>query len=181
MQNVPQSLRPTGLSNIEIERGRQVALPLCHPKFDLWRGLPPPFTYGRKPVLDYAGKALFPELVILRLLQKWGWDGVWVSSYGGVKFLRDMPQDTSLSNAVALPPERQVLFDKIQVTAGIKGGCFDVMAWQGDLVLFLEAKRRGHDRLRDSQRRWIKGVLSIGLTTDALMIVEWEFSGTKRG
>ena len=76
-----------------------------------------------------------------------------MSSYGGVKFLRDMPQDTSLSNAVALPPERQVLFDKIQVTAGIKGGCFDVMAWQGDLVLFLEAKRRGHDRLRDSQRR----------------------------
>jgi len=174
MQNLPQHLCPTGAFEIELQPGRHVALPLCHPKFNRWVGSPPTFTYGGKPVLEYEGKALFPELVILHLLQERGWDGVWVSSYGGVKFLRDMPQDASLSNAIILPPERRVLFDRIQAAGESKGGCFDVMAWYDDLVLFLEAKRHGHDKLRVSQRRWINGALSIGLATDALMIVEWE-------
>jgi hypothetical protein len=65
--------------------------------------------------------------------------------------------------------------------AGSRGGCFDVMAWRDDHVLFLEAKRRNHDRVRESQRRWLNGAMSVGLAADALMAVEWESSEAKPG
>jgi hypothetical protein len=55
------------------------------------------------------------------------------------------------------------------------------MAWRDDHVLFLEAKRRNHDRVRESQRRWLNGAMSVGLAADALMAVEWESSEAKPG
>src|SRR5208283_2995904 len=43
-------------------------------------------SYGNKVVLDFYSKPEFAELGILRLMQKSGWNGVWVDSYRGGKF-----------------------------------------------------------------------------------------------
>jgi hypothetical protein len=65
-------------------------------------GTPPSFTFGRKPVLNYKDQPIFAELLILNLLKAEGWDGVWVSSFGGTKYLREMPRDPRLGQSVAL-------------------------------------------------------------------------------
>jgi hypothetical protein len=78
------------------------------------------------------------------LLQEHGWEGVWISFFGGRKYMRDMPVDAKLSKRIKLPPDREEILDKI---AAKGGGCFDVFAWRGDDVLFCECKRHKRDRL----------------------------------
>jgi len=65
------------------------------------------------------------------------------------------------------------LHDDIQKSVGKNGGCFDVMAWRDGQTIFLEAKRKHHDKIRDTQRRWIEAAISNGLARDNLIVVEW--------
>jgi hypothetical protein len=114
--------------------------------------------------------------MILNLLREKRWDGVWISSFGGIKYLPEMPRDYRLGQSVDLPPKHKRLLNDIQKAAGIKGGCFDVLAWRDGQILFLEAKRKHHDKIRDSQRRWIEAAISTGVALDKLIIVEWSSS-----
>jgi hypothetical protein len=176
MDDLPQELRPTGTFQVRLVSGQDINLPLTQPSFKKWPGPRPSFTFGRKPVLNYKDQPVFAELLILNLLKEKLWDGVWVSSYGGTKYLDEMPRDPRLSQAVDLPAEYKQLHDDIQKVAGTKGGCFDVLAWRDGKVMFLEAKRKRHDKIRDTQRRWIEAAISTGVAPDKLIIVEWSSS-----
>jgi hypothetical protein len=129
------------------------------------------YKFGNKAVLAYEGQPVFAELYILRVLQSAGWDGVWVSSYGGRKFLREMPFDSKLSNGFELKPDRRRKLDDI---ASKGGGCFDIFAWRNDDVLFCESKRHKRDRFRDTQRHWLNAALATGLEPTNFPIVEWD-------
>jgi Holliday junction resolvase len=63
-----------------------------------------------------------------------------------------------------------------QKAAGTRGGCFDVLAWRDNQFIFLEAKRKYHDKIRDTQRRWIEAAISTGVASDKLIVVEWSSS-----
>jgi hypothetical protein len=52
-------------------------------------------------------KPVFAELLILNLLKEKLWDGVWVSSYGGTKYLGEMPRDPRLGPSLKLPAEQK--------------------------------------------------------------------------
>jgi hypothetical protein len=153
--------------------GETIQLPCCRPIFERW-ALPISFDFGHKPLLTYQGRPVFAELLILRLLEGCGWNGIWVSSYGGIKYLRQMPQDSSLAQGrVSLPDDREGFLNQIWRRSGQRGGCFDVYAWRGEQVIFCEAKRQGKDRIRLSQRRWIEAAISEGVAPDSLLVVEW--------
>ena len=62
----------------ELPSGKRVEIPLIQPSFRRWAGPPIEDDYGGKPVLEHNGKPAFAELVILRLLEEEGWEGVWV-------------------------------------------------------------------------------------------------------
>jgi hypothetical protein len=173
MDDLPQELSPTGTFPVQLVSGREKILPLCQPKFKPWIGPQPSFTFGRKPILNYNDQPIFAELLILNLLKEKRWDGVWVSSYGGVKYLNEMPSDPSLEPHVDIPAKYKRLHDDIQKAAGTKGGCFDVFAWWDGRFVFLEAKRQHHDKIRDTQRRWIEAAISTGVVSDRLIIAEW--------
>ena len=176
MDHLPQELRPTGTFPVRLVSGQDLILPLCQPTFNSWLGVQPPFTFGRKKVLNYKDQPVFAELMILNLLREKKWDGRWVSSFGGTKYLREMPMDYRLGPSVDLPTEHKRMHDDIQSVAGAKGGCFDVFAWRDGQILFLEAKRKSHDKIRDTQRRWIEAAISTGVAPDKLIIVEWSSS-----
>jgi hypothetical protein len=174
MDAVPQELRPTTTFPVRLITGENVLLPLCQTSFKSWLGPKPIFSFGGKPFLDHKDKPVFAELLILNLLREKGWDGVWVEEYGGrTKYLREMPINSSLEPSVDPPVEHKRLHDDIQKSVGKNGGCFDVMAWRDGQTIFLEAKRKRHDKIRDTQRRWIEAALLTGLASDKLIIVEW--------
>jgi len=141
---------------------------------DLWAGEQPIETYGSKTVLDYEGRPAFAELAILWTLTDAGWDGAWVDTFGGryrSGFWDNAPD-------VVLPAHVLELLSRIGTRAGGHGGAFDVVAWRGASVVFVEAKRCGRDRLRASQRRRMAAAEAEGAV---LLLVEWEARSPARG
>lgn len=126
-----------------------VGAPVCSVRFRAWAGAPiDPGNYGRKPVVDFGGEALFAELAVVRWLQRDGWDAGWVARYGGLHLRSDLPGRPTRT----LPVLAQALFDRLNT-----GGSWDVFAWQGAARLaFIECKRIGRDRYSPAQIAWIR-------------------------
>lgn len=169
---LPPVLRPTSSIDVPLPSGDLARLPLCSPTFELWRGPQPSFTFGNKPVLAYGDAPIFAELLILRLLEREGWRGVWASSYPRLRFLSQMPIGPVFTSQ-SIPDEKQAIIDAITSRADRRGGCFDVFAWNDRGIIFCEAKRRSRDALRASQRRWIEAALATGIPQSCLLVVEW--------
>ena len=94
---LPTELNQTNTMPVSLPSGAKVNLPVCHPTFSKWLGELPNFDYGKKPIVNYKGKGVFAELAILGLLLESGWSGIWVETYGGTNFLKDMPTSWKLS------------------------------------------------------------------------------------
>jgi hypothetical protein len=171
--DLPKQLIPVKTEDFELPNGRTVSLPVCTPVFSTWKGHPLKFDYGNKPILNYKGNAYFAELVILNIFIDNGWDGVWVGTYGGINFLKSMPQSWGLKPlSVPIPNDKEELLKKIQKAGGTKS-CFDVFAWHGDKILFCESKHAKKDRINKPQLKFVQGALACGISPESLMLVEW--------
>ena len=166
LADLPSALLPTSVEVFSLSKGNEIRVPKATPSFIRWHGDPIPNDRGKKPVLDWGGEPLFAELVILRLLQTKGWEGVWVDTYGKAR-------RRSLYDNVLLPEQAESLLKRIRIRAGIDGGCFDVFVWKEDEIMFAESKRAGRDRFRASQLRWLDGALQSGLQVRSFLVVEW--------
>jgi hypothetical protein len=140
--------------------------------FRPWRGQPVADAYGNKPVVEYDGQPLFAELAIVRLVEQEGWTGVWVDTYRQ-RFLRDLP---GAGDEVPPPEPARELYGRIASRAGGAGGCWDVLAWRGTEIAFLESKRHGKDRLRPGQGVWLRAALDEGILASSFAVVEWDFT-----
>ncbi|OGF67140.1 hypothetical protein A3B01_01525 [Candidatus Nomurabacteria bacterium RIFCSPLOWO2_01_FULL_41_52b] len=157
-----------------LSSGEQVSIQKYFLHFDLWRGAKPEFDFGQKPILAFEGKACFAELAILRMFLKHGWDGAWVETYGGVHFLRSMPNTWSLkSEHIQIPADKEDLLKRIW-KAGDTRACFDVLVWSGADIFFCEAKRLKKDRLNEAQKKFIQGALACGISPSQFLIAEWD-------
>ena len=137
----------------------------------LWTGqVPASFSsVPNKPALEFGSQPTWAEFVLLRLLENDGWQGVWVKNWGGRAFWRDIREP------IELPIAAHALFRRIEIrTAGHGGGCWDILTWRGDDMLFIESKQRGRDRLRSTQLAWLQSALAEGVRLSAFTIAEWE-------
>lgn len=158
-----------------LSSGEQVSIQKYFLQFNQWTGEPIPFDFGRKPILDDNGEPVFAELAILRLFLNSGFEGVWVETYGGVHYLRSMPKNWSLkSEHISIPTEKENILKRIW-DKGKTRACFDVVIWKDDKIYFCEAKRSKKDRLTDAQKRFIEGALSLGISIESFLIIEWDF------
>ena len=172
---LPSELTSSDTMTIYLPSGNTVNLPVYHPTFPSWSGKLPSFDFGKKPVVNYKGKGVFTELAILGLLIDSGWNGVWVETYGGIHFLKDMPTSWKLSqDNVSIPLDKEVLLRNIW-KFGKTTACFDIFAWKGNDILFCEGKHKGKDKLTNAQTKFIEGALACGIPTQSLMIVEWDY------
>ena len=127
-----------------------------------------PATYTAKPLVTFRGDAMFGELALVRWLEVDGWEAVWLDTFHGRKVWRGMP---TKSAPVDLPSSQQQLYDSIVAANGGKAsGTFDVMAWRGGQIVFLEYKGPG-DRPNRNEGRWIEAALAAGVSEHDLVIV----------
>ncbi len=151
-----------------VVRIRRVAIPLGTASPNYLKEGVIPATYTSKPLVTFNGAPMFGELAVLRWLNVDGWDGVWVDTFHGRKFWREMPH---VSSPVLLPLPAQALYDRIVAENGGKAsGAFDVMAWRGAHTVFLEYKGPG-DRSNKNEDRWIDAALRAGVAEPDLIIV----------
>ena len=163
-------LSPTTQEVITLFSGKTVLIPKCELVFNIWKGSPVKDDYGGKQVIDYDGKPFFAELAVLKILEEEGISGVWVDSYG--KCLRKEMPPTKLPYS-ALAGTASEIFNAITKAVGKNGGCWDIFAWEGKSILFVECKRSKKDSIRDSQVVWFEQCLKLGLQPENFLLVQW--------
>jgi hypothetical protein len=124
-----------------------------------------------KPALAFEGVTTWAEYVIVRLLERSGWEARWIKNWsGGREFCtepgrsRDLPQVPG--NVFAALHRRAVQ---------LRGaGSWDIFAWSGDDYLFLESKKhRSSDRLNSNQIAWLEAAIDEGFSSDQFAVVEY--------
>ena len=167
MAAYPELLIPEATENLYLPSGALVRIPKAQPRFREWQGEFMGDTYGHKPLLDVDGEPMFAELVILRLFQKDGWDGVWVDT-----FRKKYRTAWGEKGVVKLPEDRLRLLKAINERAGSSSGCFDVFCWQGERVLFAESKRKLKDKYQGHPAPMVGGGDRTGLELGSFLVVE---------
>ena len=164
----PSSLVPNTIENIELPSGGTVQIPKVTPVFNRWSGKPIMDNYNNKLILVYENEPVFAELAILRILQSDKWNGVWVDTYRKAYRTSYWPKDS-----IQLPLEQAKLLQSIYKKAGSDKGCWDVFCWKDELCLFVETKRKGYDKIRDTQKHWLESAIQCGLPLTSFLVVEW--------
>jgi hypothetical protein len=121
-----------------------------------------------KPPFEFLGEASWAEVILVKLLERGGWQAVWVKNWGGRAFWRDVG-----GPATTLPAAPAALLGAIENRVASRGGCWDVFAWRGQKALFIESKQRGRDRLRPTQLAWLESALGVGTPLSSFAVVEW--------
>ena len=166
----PSQLKPTTKEDIKLPSRWIVHIPKTCPVFKKWKGkkVPRNETYGNKSVLSYKGNA-FAEIVILRMFQDAGRNGVWVDTFRQKYRTNHWPKDE-----IDLPPKQQRLLNRISKKLGKEwSGCWDVFCWKMGKVIFAESKKRKEDSITENQRRWLAAAINCRLPFNSFLLVEW--------
>jgi hypothetical protein len=142
-----------------------------------------PSTYRIKPLIDWNGVPLYAELAILEIVKSNGWGGVWVDNFHrrfqdcmpdrNTAF--DLPSNVAEGIRVIRSIYRRISeqYREAKISRGEFGGCWDLLCWRGDKLLFIEAKRKSKDRLRQNQAAWLMAALASGKEPSSFRIAEW--------
>lgn len=126
--------------------------------------------FGNKPIVEWDGEPVYPELAVVRLLKKHGFDAVWIDSYRG-KFWESMSHERTLPDAA-----REAYAKILQGNSGKRGGFWDVMAWRENEFVFVELKQNTpecRDRISEKQRNWLQAALRAGFAEACFSMCEW--------
>lgn len=161
-------------------------------RFPRWTGEPFSDDFGKKTsgMIDLDGEHLFAELAVLRLLQRDGWDGRWVSTYSTRseiwKYLtewRDVPRAEQRSRPIEDPEPRQLLARIAGLNKPARyAGCWDTFAWKGSDFAFLQCRRKAPtktgDLLKREEEDWLRSSLYLGdprVSAKSFCFVQWDY------
>jgi hypothetical protein len=177
---------------ITMPAGRVIEdLPAVFMRFPRWGG--PAFVddFGRKAagLIELDGEHVFAELAVLRLLERAGWSGRWVNTQGGRgevwKYLtdwKDLPRQEQRNRPIEEAEPRQLL----AAIAGLNKparyrGCWDLFAWRGAEVAFIECKRttpKSTGAVSKEKEDWVRSALYLGdrrISVESFCLVQWEY------
>ncbi len=145
-------------------------------------GQPLQHTFGNKPLVDFAGRPVFAELCLYELFRLSGWDARWVETYGAPAtgpYLFTGWLDAPLKQQQYQPHTAAWVAELLASIAvhnnGRYGGCWDVVGWHGETVVFAELKRFRKDRVQATQLAWSEAGLKAGLQPEIFLFVGWDF------
>lgn len=154
-------------------------------KYDLtfngWKDEAIQNTFGGKALVDVNGNASFAELAIVYYLKKNGWNARWIQPFGRPSmnpFMLTEWNDVPCKDQTHVPIIDLEIYDTLMGIAKLNGnsfsGCWDVVAWKNENIIFLEAKRNRRDRIRPNQIDWLKASLAYGLNCNNFIIIQWD-------
>ncbi len=157
-----------------------------------WSG--PPFVddLGRKGAanVELEGEHLFPELAVLRLLERQGWEGRWVITTGGkhgeifklVTRWTDVPRAEQRHAPIEDAAARQLLTGIAHANKPARfAGCWGVFAWRGGEYLFLDCRRVSGAKIEPVKARqveWMRMALASQpglLRPTSFCVVQWDY------
>ncbi len=149
------------LNNIEIRKSFQ--------ELPIWTGVEIEDTYGNKPVLDYKGTPLFAELFALKMFKEKGFNGVWADTYRQT-FRTELPEKKEPK--ITLPDFVKNQLDQINPDNTLSG-TWDLILWKDNEIKFVELKRKGKDKIRQTQIDFLDRATKYGIPIENFEIFEW--------
>lgn len=136
-----------------------------------------PHRWWQKPLVEFKGRDLPAELVILGLELRKGENGAWLNSRGTDSGTIDLVRDsTGKFKSVRAPlPERVRLhLERLYSETGLRKGAPDLVVWDSSMssVRFVEVKCPHWDRPSTEQLEFHRAAKAAG---SDVVIVEWEF------
>lgn len=180
--NENQVLTATSFEEITLSSGQKIQIPKCSPVFKKWMGQPIKETFGGKALVDVDGHPMFAELAIMHLFIASGWQARWIEVYAtGDKEPKILSEwkDDKYKNQTLSPITNGTVTERLKKIAALNGlsysGCWDVLGWSDDKIVFAESKRFKKDRIQETQVKWLEAGLRSGLSPENFLIVQWEF------
>jgi hypothetical protein len=140
-------------------------------------------TLNGKPLIDFGGQPVFAEICVYELMRLSGWQARWVCTYGAsAKAPRmlagwaDVKLTAQQQQPIAEPWVASLLQRIADTNGGSYAGCWDVVGWHQDQLIFTELKRRKQDSIRTTHLDWLGAALQHGLQPHNFLLVEWEFA-----
>ena len=144
-----------------------VDLQVCVRTETLWTGqLPVEFAAvpNKRPYI-LEGRPHYPELLIVALLTRGGWNAAWRKSWNGDAWWRGIRQPVA-------PPEGILsIIAQVSAHAGHTGQ-WDILAWRGRQLRLIGSRRAGGQRISAYQAAWLDVALRMGLPIGCFAIVE---------
>ena len=175
----PSILVPDSFENFIVNE-KIVQIPKCRIELNNWKGIPLNFTFGGKAVVDFENSPMFAELAIMNMFKNDGWNSRWIETYGKPKlkpiFLTgwiDENYKSQINNPVDSTKVEGLLNLIAQNNKNNFSGCWDVIAWKNDDIIFAESKRMKKDSIRTTQNKWLESSLISGFTEENFLLVEW--------
>lgn len=133
----------------------------------IWAGeLPEGFgVVPNKVPYAMEGAPHYPELLIVRLLERAGWRAAWRKTWNGVAYWRDVREPVELPDAVASALEQ------ISTHAG-HAGQWEIVAWRGRQLRLLTSRQSGGQLVSAYQAEWLSIALQMGLGIGCFAVVE---------
>jgi len=178
----PKLLQPNSTEDFIIS-GKVIQIPKCIIQFKKWAGVELKENFGGKPIIEINKKPMFAELAIMNLIIQSGWQAIWVETYARLNkepfYMSDWDFEKSYKNQIhTVIPKKQIsemLAGIAKLNNGSYSGCWDVLGWNGNQIIFAESKRLRKDRIQDTQNGWLEAGLRYGLKPENFMVVQWDF------
>jgi len=140
-----------------------------------WRGeLPANFgVIPNKPAFAFGGTALYPELIVVQLLEAAGWGAAWHKNWKTEAYWRDIGEE------VEPAPLALAIVDQVSRQAGHVAP-WDIVAWRGREVRLLVSRTGGGQRMGAYLASWLDAALRMGIPLGCFATVEHRSDRPKR-
>ncbi len=176
----PASLEYRDELRVQVPRRGEVPLARFSVRFN---ASPKPLAAGfqqawaSRPQVSCDGQAMFPEIAVLSLFQKQGWDGVW-ADVPRRRYFNRMP---SLSKGATLDAHVAQQLSRISAAGeGTGAACWELIIWHGHSLFFAAVRdapalAAGGAPLRKAEMAWLEAGLRAGLVPQQFVLVEWDY------
>jgi len=172
----PEELIPMEDLSFELGKHRHVSLQRFHAEFNSC-GEPiqfaPDRVWSAKPLVALEKQTLFPEVALLTLFRKAGWEGVWADTTHR-KFFDKMPNQ---SKGVSLTTYiTQVLARIAEGNGQSRSGCWDLVLWSNRTLVFVAASATHlQGGVGEARARWLDSAVRTGISPGQFVVVEWDY------
>jgi hypothetical protein len=132
-----------------------------------WKGQLPS-TFGSVPNKDafaFDGAPIYPELLVVKLLERGGWNAAWRKNWGGLAYWRDIREP------ITPPPLPLTILDQVSRQAGHEVP-WDIIAWRGRELRLLVSRVNSGQRVSAYLANWLDAALRMGIPLGCFAIVE---------
>jgi hypothetical protein len=163
--SLAEALSPAEILHVQVDlpSGRRVSVPAYVRDERRWSGeLPSSFdAVPNKEAFTLDGTPMYPELLVVRLLEQAGWTAAWRKNWGGTAYWRDIREPIT---PAAIPA---AIIEQVSRQAG-HAIPWDIVAWGGLLVSRVDSRQRVSAYLAS----WLDAALRMGIPLGCFAIVE---------